>query len=425
MRNDQGIISKLDYLLWGIHNDKHLQRGWLLAIFGILPAETPLKLFTTVGIRVSQEVMQVEMNGVTKDIAGYDWQVGTPLFNRDDKIQIKAGDLRSVYKDITTTYGLLIINALIIEYPYAGKVEYLNEEITPKLINAVAYNALIREDVTIDMHLRLENGLSFITALSQTGVPSATRKSVTINPAIAELKPGLLKEYADKLHDPAAVAELQSKIAALDKAYLKGDASERFFIKGKSAMSRLRTSGMFGAEADIQDESKIKVMTNSLAEGWTVKDIPMMANAIRGGSFARGASTALGGVAVKETARVFQNYTISTTDCHTDRGIPLLINAENFLNFKGRYLVGNDAPLTDTDLTRLSGKYINLRSPAFCKAEGTAICYKCFGDIVANSGVGVNALMMTTTSNFLNIFMGAMHSSILTTYKYNYLNRIT
>ena len=417
-------MLKLDYFRYAIQQQLYLQRGWLLSVMGILPTTTDEHSYATTGIKSQDGVVTVKVNNTDTVITDYKHQ-NQPLYGRDERVNVRSGDMRCIKQDLLTTYGLLVANALIIEYPYGGLVNYLNEEFTEKLLNRVGYDAITDDRVTIDMHHRFENAISQIKCLAQTIVPSASRRSISANPKVAELKPQLLKEYAGRLLDPASIAELQSKLSKIDDEYLKGDPSERFFISRKPKMSRLRTEGMYGAEQDFIDESKISVMENSLSEGWKVKDLPMMANNIRGGSINRGINTALGGVTVKEVARIFQNYTVNPNDCLATHGLTVQLTADNAKNYVGRYLLTKSIPLTAEDCKHHIGKSIVIRSPTYCLSPGASICKICIGDTIANSGIGINALMMGMSSTFLSLFMAAMHTSALSTQRYNHHNRIT
>lgn len=429
-------MNKLEYIILAINERRHLERGWLLSVFGILPKNTGdhiavdaidklNKFHNDIGIKVTDGVMVVRINNKEETIT--DFELGKPLYDRDQKINLKAHDLKCIKQDILTTYGLLIINSLLIEYPYEGIIPYLNEEITPKKLNKIAAEALKSDKVTVPMHLKFENAIAAINVLAQTAVPTASEKSITPNKKAIELRNELVEKYKGQMNDPAIIAEIQKQLVALDKEYLKGDPSERFFITGKAVTSRLRTKGMYGAEQDFVDESKFEVMVQSLSEGWRIENLPMMANAIRGGSFNRGANTALGGNEVKIAARVFQNYTIKIEDCHTKLGLSLLVNEDNYKSYEGRYLVGNIKPLTDDIMKTHIGKYVILRAPNHCLGDGTngVFCKKCMGDLISNSGIGITALMTTVLSSFLSLFLALMHGSTLSVKEYDYINRIT
>ena len=411
-------------MIEAIKNNCPLSRGWLLSVFGILPSTTEHGHLEKFGIATTNGIMHVNINNKIETID--DYTTNKPLFEKTEHITLKAHDVLCLSEDITTTYGILIVNYLLIQYPYDGKIKYINSEITPKLINHVAYETLTKDIASIDEHLKFENATNYLMCLAQVAIPSATERSIAPNPQIIIEKTKLLKEYKDRMDDPAAVSELQAKISKLDSDYLIGDPSERFFITGKAALARLRMMGMYGAEQDYHDETKISVMTNSLDEGWDIKDIPMLANNIRGGSYSRAQDTALGGAEVKITGRIFQNYKIVTIPCNTTRGLKVEINHDNYTNYIGRYIVGDsDHPLTLDKLKHSIGKDIIVRSPTYCTSDGTSLCCKCMGDIISNSGLGMTVLMNGITNSFLSLFLALIHGSTLSTYKYSYVNRIS
>lgn len=424
-------MYKKDYIVKAIKAQCYLKRGWLLSIFGILEPNTGshLKLeeeinkyHEDIGIKTIHGKMYVNIDNKEELIE--DYIPNKPLFDVNEKIDLKVGDLKSLKTNITTTYGILITNLLLVEYPYEGLVEYINGEFTPKTTNAFAAKALRTNIATMDMHLKFENAISMINCLAPICVPSATERSFTPNQALLQKKRELVELHKDNLNDPAIIADIQNQIRLLDAEYLKGDPASRFFITEKGKSSRIRTGGIFGGEQDFVDESKFSVMVNSLSEGWKIENLPMMANSIRGASFNRGANTALGGNEVKISARVFQNYKIDTDDCHTTRYVNKLINKENYQNFVGRYLIGNDKALTKEQLHDLIGKDIKLRSPMRCIAPGTSFCKKCFGDVISNGGIGLTGMVTQFLSTFLTLFLKLMHVSSISVARYNYLERI-
>jgi hypothetical protein len=188
----------------------------------------------------------------------------------------------------------------------------------------------------------------------------------------------------------------------------------------------MKTMGMYGAEPDYYDESKLSLMTTSLTEGWGKDNMELLINNLRGGSFSRGKETALGGESTKITSRIFQNYHIDVDDCNTTMGLITKINDVNYKNYVGRYVVGSDKPLTIEELKAMrdSGKTIKLRSPAWCSYPGTSFCKRCFGHGVADNGLGLNSQAIIATSAMMYISMKAMHSRQLSVGKYNFKDRI-
>lgn len=416
-------MKVLEYVLMSILKDKHLERKWLLTVFGILPTNTlPVNEYD-IGV---DDIGNLYTLINEEKVFFTDSIIDKPLTEVNKKINLKSNDLPMIDSDITTTYGILILNSIIIGYPYQGKVKFINGKLEPKMLDNIAIDLLESGKGTVDMHLRYENAVSAIAVLTQTGVPSASRKSITPNPKVADIKAKLLADNKDYLDDPATIAKIQSKLVEVDKEYLKGDSSEGFFISDKSLnVTRMRSMGMYGAEPDFEDESKINVMVPSLSEGWNIDDFPLIVNSIRGGSFARGASTALGGAEVKTTARVFQNYKVDQKDCGVNRGVLVNINIDNFNDFIGRTKLGVSKTIKKDELKGFIGKSIKLRSPSYCITPGTSLCEVCIGERVVNSKIGLNSLATTATSSFLSLFMALVHTSELSVKRYNFTDRIT
>ncbi len=416
-------MTKLDYFFLSLQHNLILKRTWLLVTFTIQPNELATHISEEIFLSINNKILYTTINNKQEIIE--DYIPGKPLYSRNELVNITHGQLKCLKEDITTSYGILLLNSILIEYPYEGLVPYANIELTDKNINKIAKNALDIEKVTVTMHLKFENAISYITVLATAGVPSATEKSIAPNKLIKELKESLFKQYANQLKDPAILADIQKQIQTLDKEYLSGDASERFLVTNNAVLSRLKTQGLMGAENDFIDESKVNVITRSLDEGWKAEDIPILANSLRGGSYNRGSNTALGGYQNKIVGRIFQNYKIVDDDCFTTLGLTILINEDNYSFFVGRYLVNEDKPLTIEKLKTLQGKTIIIRDPTFCNSPNVSFCKKCFGHAVADSNVGLTAKMTTITSVFLSLFLALFHNSVLITQKYNYHNRIT
>lgn len=417
-------MTKLDYFIYSVKNGLYLHRAWLLSTYGIMAND-----YSNDFITIRDQKLYVKVKDLTFQMEELitDFAFGEPIYGKKEKVLVKNNTLPFIEGDQDTTYGRMIINCLILWYPYQGKIKYQNQYMKPSHIDDLAYELLKSGKSTVEEHIRFENACSMITCLTQTGVPSASRRSMIPNPEVPKLKKKLLEENKDKLEDPAVIADIQNQLIAADKQYLEGDSSLGFFIKGKNFnVTRLKTMGMYGAEPDFYDESKLSLMTTSLSEGWTKDNMQLLINNLRGGSFARGKETALGGESTKITSRIFQNYRIDVDDCHTAIGLKTRINKANYKNLVGRYEVGATAPLTMEVLTRYmkERKVIQLRSPAYCAVNETSFCKRCFGDQVANNGLGLNSQAIIATSAMMYISMGAMHSKQLSVAKYNFLDRI-
>jgi len=416
-------MNKRDYFLYSIKKNYVLKRLWVLVVFTIQPDTLSHDITEEIGLEIKNKIMYITIEGKKEIIE--DFVPDKPLYSRNEFVILKAGELKSLKQDIVSTYGILVLNTLLIETIYEGLVPYINSEMDSKILNKMAKQALSLDKVSCQMHLKFENAVSFITILAPAGVPSATEKSVALNPLIKPLKEKLLAEYKDQLHDPAIITMIQKQLQQIDDEYLKDDPSGRFIITDKAKNSRLKIQGLLGSEADFIDETKYSLITKSLDEGWSAQELPVIINSLRGGSFNRGANTALGGYENKIVGRVFQNYKITDDDCFTTLGLPYKINEDNYNFLVGRYRVGEANALTNSHLNSLIGKTIFLRDPNFCSLPGTTFCKKCFGDVVSNSSVGLTAKMTTITSEFLSIFLALFHQTALKVERYNYKNRIS
>ena len=419
-------MIKRDFFLYSIHNDHYLNRGWLEIVFSVMVENSPEAHLHNYGVYFKDKKLYGSVNGKVEIIS--DFEYGKPLYLPQEQMYINAHELKCVKHDIITSYGIALMNVLYIERPYEGKINFVNSDkgqpISAKTFNAIARDALVSGKVTIEEHKRFENTPGYTTCLAECSIVSATEKSLIVNPENAILKKKLLEEYKDQLGDPAKIAEIQFKLEDLDREFLKGDESEYFLSLGKARASRTRVFNIYGSEQDYFDSSKTVLMHNSLSEGFGLSDIPMMANSIREGSRARAVSTANGGAKVKETGRIFQNYSIVGEDCKTKTGINRRINDNNYQQYIGRYLVDSNTPMDKEELKSYIGKEVLIRSPQWCRSTLFTVCPRCMGDVVVSTKLGITALANSFTSTLMSIDMAAMHRAGLTIAKYNYKDRI-
>ncbi len=416
-------MNKLDYFIYSIKNENYRHRKWLLCVFAIIGDGTDNEFLKLDGKKLSAKIKK---DGAETLVTIEDYKAGAPLYGKNEFCVIPKNCIGFIEQNMKSTYGIFIINALLLWYPYQGKAKYINGVLTPKLLNGLAYDLLKNDKASVEEHRKFENACNMISCLTQTGVPSASRKSITPNPKIPALKKKLLTENKDNMNDPTTIVKVMDQLIAADKEYLKGDPSEKFFSKKNWTVTRLKTMGMYGAEPDFYDESKLSVMETSLNEGWTKNNLPMLINNLRSGAYARGKETALGGESTKITSRIFQNYKVEVDDCLTTIGLLIPINEMNYKIYVGRYVPGRKDPLTVKELEAAAkkGDILEIRSPAFCKSNGSSFCKKCMGDQVNESGLGLNSQTITATSTFMSVAMAATHSKQLTVGRYSYKDRI-
>ena len=363
--------------------------------------------------------------------------VTEPIFRVKDRITLHPGDLANVGEEIETTYGNALINAMVLVWPFGNKVPFITGRISGSALEEKIGSRLkdtppegTERDpafLYVDEFLKYCEAMSSLAGLAPINVPSASRRSMTVDPAVVKRRDELLEQYKDQLSDPAIVARIEEELAELDKSQFKGDPAEGFYISKKGfEVNRKRQFVMVGTESGFGDTKRgVKPITNSLQEGWQIEYLPEMADSLRSGSFNRGSQTALGGESVKYFYRIFQNTRVAEEDCGTNGGITRLITKDNWKAFLGLHLVptGDRSPdttrLTEEKIKSFIGQRIKIRSPMICKTEGASFCARCVGDALARSPTGLHIAFADVGSIFMLSFMKAMHGKALRTARYD------
>lgn len=418
-------IDRYTYLIDCLKGQRYLERAWLLSLFGILLDNTDHREKTL--MFVEDKNLYVKVSSGENYIQVKDYIFGLPIYSKDEIIILSPGVLHCNKEVITTTVGLAVLNGLLIEYPYQDTEAYINKPLTPSSINAVGYRKLVADKVPVTQHLKLENAISMLNVLATVGVPAATRRSISINPEMSKIKNQRIEENKSNLSDPLVIAQIQAELSEIDRQYLLGDDSQDFLISRKAKTSRLKILGLAGAEQDLVDENKINVISRSLNEGWQAEDMPSLANSIRAGSISRGQDTAQGGYKVKLIDRILQNYVIDkTVECGTQHGKLTLITEDNYKDYINYYALKiKDDHLTSENISKHIGKQLLIRSPQYCTADATNICYKCLGDDVVNVGIGLSSQMTAVISTFTALFLALAHATQLSIQEYDFKQRIS
>lgn len=425
-------MTKLEFFIESVEKELYRYRAWSVSVFGIMLNDTsydvkdlsPESYLTSAEeeyyicrMRVDDEQLAILRDDDSWDPI-LDYVYDTPLYHRNELVTIPKGFMNGwITEDTKTTYGIWLVNMMIVYFPYRGEVPYQNGEINEKF-NTIAYKRLMAGDV--ESHLRFENMVGQLSVLAKVGCPAGSRGLLTPRKEWYALRDKLFAENEGKLDDPSTVASIQNQLATMAEKDIKDDPSFDYITNpGKQIhTSMLRTLVSYGSEPDYYDESKVTLKKHSLMEGWRRDDLPMIANTSRGGSLARGKETAMGGYEVKLTARLFQNYQITSDDCGVKYGLQVPINAITVDMFEGRYVAGRKTPLTKEDLVASIGKTLEIRSPFSCKMEKPTFCKKCFGDRVGSSNVGLLGQAIMASDVYMSLFMAMMHSTSLKVEQY-------
>lgn len=423
-------MQKLEFFLKALKAKAYVNKSWVIAAFAIIHEDKDKWRTDPYPYRISQTpagafFVDPENQMELTPIEGY--SKGSPILTFKDRIELKAGDLMNLKEDLTSTLGNVLFNQICLVYGFGDKIPFVNKRVSmPALENFIASkledtpkNESERrvDSLYVDEYLRFVNAVFDLTNFTQLCVWGATEKVITAPPGIKEYKEKLIAENKDRLTDSSVIATIDKALVAYDAAYLKGDEGENFLLSGKSRnIVRKKKYLMYGAEPGLDDSVKLDPITNSLEQGWDINKFPAMNNALRAGSFNRGAQTELGGESVKWLLRASSNIMITDDDCGTTVGKPLFVhegNHQKLIDFT--IMLENEQKLiSDQDDTKqYIGKHLMVRSPMYCKLNKTDYCKVCVGKKLAQNPTGLSMTISEYGSAFLGIFMSAAHAKQL------------
>lgn len=423
-------MFKRDYFLLSLKNGSYYYKRWVFEAFSITrpgPAHE-----YKMGLHVHDDgryFFYEDPDKKENKIFLDDAMPGEPVFSPLEKLILKAGDLENVFETVITTYGNALVNQMILVYPFGAKIPYISG---PMKIGSIEKIILDRWDdkapqsrdreslptapIRTSEYKRFNEAVGQLPGFSQLCVPSATRKTMTADPAMIKRRDELLLANKDRLHDPVVLASILDELTKMDRAWMKGDPGERFYIKDKSYdVVRLKVFIMQGISTGFGEAADL--IPTSLDEGWDISKLPAMINQLRDGSYSRGAQTALGGVVAKDNNRIFQNSTVSEDDCGSKRGLPTWMSSEKAPHYIGNYMLhdGELVLLDEENVKQFFGKIIEVRSPIYCLTEGANFCAKCMGERIASTPQALSTYASDVGSLFLSLFMAAMHGKSLKT----------
>jgi hypothetical protein len=427
-------MTRIEYLKKCIQLNKPITfKHWYTLCFGIplLKNETdwtsrdPFSIVLQLdGLHYIQEV-QTETGVEKKLVKITDHQKDKPLFQFKEVIQVDASWLPTIKSSIETKIGNLIINALVL-YPTLGtKVDYINKPIKVGDIESIFVNRvrndedLKESDISVKEMSACIDRLNFLSNLAFITSVASTVKTITPPPNMKKERTQLLKEYEGQLNDPVKVVELESKLTAIDNAYLADDEAAKTILSNKARTARKKFYGIFGETKDFVKTGDTNVILQNLSEGvsTTPEDFPKYLNDARTGSFFRGASTAKGGYTYKILQRSLSSLKIQAIACNTTKGFKRLITENNYKKLVNRYIRAKGWVLITSDIEakKYIGQIVELRSTMYCTATGNTVCYACMSENYKDSETGVTNLAANISNVLLTAFLQATHGGIVET----------
>lgn len=430
-------MLKRDFFLEAVRNEAYRHKVWVFNMFSITrQTEGPNKNESGYQLLRGEKhyyYLDDEENPVYLE----DTDINEPPFRFKEEVSLSTGELPNVDRDLTTTYGNVLFNMVVLVYAFNDKISFKTGLIKTKAIEAEIEKRLISDgekpvinNKTIENPIYVSEFLNYVDAImslegySQLCVPSASRRSLTSDPELHKRRDELLEKYKDRLNDPSVVAKIEEELIAIDKAWIKGDISEGFYHQDKSFNVIRKKMHMLGGyeSAFGQDGRTVK---NSLVEGWNLDDFPTLVNSLREGTYNRGAETQLGGVAAKTINRMFQNTRISEEDCGSTLGIDHEVTEKNKNEYIGFYRVmanGSPEAINEGNVDKYVNKTLTMRSPMFCKTSRANYCKTCLGNANSENPTGLGSLAGAVGSQLLYIKMKKMHGTSLKTVPFDLEN---
>jgi hypothetical protein len=425
-------VKKRDYFLKALASESYRWKSWVFQAFSLTRPNDQEK----VPYRLEKGTDHYFFFDpeLEEDVVLTDTEVNEPPFRFKEKVKLKKDEVANLDEDIESTYGNLLANYVVLIYSFGDKIPYIRGEFNIKGIEKEIERRLTtnpefqgKKETIPDNPIYVSEYLNYIDAIlslegfSQLCVPSATRKTMTRDPRIPEIRAALLEKYKDSLDDPATIAKIDEELVKVDKEWMKGDLGEGFYHKAKSfEVVRKKAHLMHGAESGFQDGQKVDLVKNSLSEGWDIEKLPSMVNSLREGTYSRGAMTALGGESTKTINRIFQNTAIKESDCGSKLGWEREITKNNAKQYIGffRIVPSGTEEITEANHEKFIGKTITLRTPMFCKTPKTGFCETCMGKKLSENPNALGALAAEVGSTLMLLMMGAMHGKSLKTEEY-------
>jgi len=432
-------MDKRQYLIEALQAGAYKRKDWIISAFSVVRNTTAINAnypYAIVHQPNDPAVYFIDPNDpdTLTVIDGATQQQA--VFGLKDRITLQPHDIPNVMQTTETNLGNVLINCMLFVYPFGGKIPFMTGRLKAGKIEALVASLLtpnpepgVERDPTkiyVDEYVKYCEAVSASAGLTQLCVPSASPKTMSVDPAVLKRRDELLLEYGNQLHDPAIVARIETELTQMDREWFKGDPGEGFLLSAKSVdVSRKRAFVMVGVETGFSDtRDGVEPIKKSLNEGWDLNQMPAMVNNARSGSYNRGHETALGGESVKYFYRVFQNTRVVEDDCQTTEGLLWTITEDNYTTFAGLWTT--EGVVLDNATTKaLIGKTIKIRSPMLCRTASPSFCAKCVGNLLAANPTGLHIAASDVGSIFMSTFMGAMHGKALRTAKFDYRNAIT
>ena len=349
---------------------------------------------------------------------------GNAFIRIGDMVLVKADYLKSLDKDTETHFGRFLLNYLLIEKVFQGKLKYIHDSISLSAVINLVKDALSNDVISVDEYKSFVSVCTYLESFNKLVTPSSTPKLLIPPTGLKAFKTGLNKEFTAKFgadwdKDPARVVDYDNQLKAFYSEYIKDDPSDGIIANGKNKDNALAkkyltfsSTNAFGEQVHIEE---------SLLDGYPSdpEKLAAMFNTTRSASHSRGAETQTGGGVAKSVLRATSSITILDTDCGVTYGKRGMITKDNVDGMIGRNIIekGKLILLTTENVSSYVDKTVELRSAMYCKAARPHICKACAGDKAAGHPNGVALIVTNISSALTTASLKAMHNTQISTVK--------
>ena len=408
-------MTNIEYFKYSIRKGYLTDINWYFAILG-----QHFKDNTNKYVSVKDGVITVNVDDVYIPLEG----TGDAVLTIYDKVTLTHDELSNISIDTPTDVGIAIANYTLITHCFGNKIDYMNGVVNNKKIESIVGKLMVAETITVDELKQYIINCSFLTGIAELVNLSATPTNIVGAPGISEYKQEAIQILLDKYgpdwsKDYTKVKEFENMLTAFDEEYLKDDLSLNKLVSGKvKGVGRTKQFLMYGAESGFDTTGTASTITNSLSEGWGTdpKNLAVMFNASRAGSYFRGAETIKGGVAAKVILRATSSIIIvPDTDCGSVLGKPVEVTKIVTPYLIGRTMLLNNKKvmLTEDNISEKLYEKIIVRSPQYCLLPGSSYCSTCVGKSLERYLEGISLTMTDISKAILDISMASMHGKEL------------
>ena len=447
-------MNKFDYFRLSFDYEAYRAKAWVISAFSltITPPNAPMKQ----RVYPSETERNIDSLCLKRDPFGkaffHDPESGEVVWLEDipenvagfsfsEPVSLKSGTCANLDRDVSTTYGAWLFNQIIVVYPFGSKIAFSPNGYTIGEIERIIEARLADDPVGdapavsgpstsapiyVREYIKYNEAAGALTGYTQLCVPAATPFTMTVDPAVIKRRDELFEMYKDQLDDPVIQAKIGDELIRLDKDWIAKDPDGGFYYRNKSFDVVRKSLFMFqGSDSGLGRTGQF--IKTSLDEGMDPETLPDLANSQRNASFSRGAQTALGGVTTKFNLRMFQNAQVVPGDCGTKIGRLVTLDKMSYPYYIGNYyiLAGKPILITEGEAGALIGKELEIRSPAFCHADGASFCAVCVGDKIASTPDALATYAGDVGSLFLQNFLQSVHGRALKTVPYDFRARLT